>query len=181
MKVYNWEISSVEYISSFKGKNEILDFLMISLSSVFLGTVVLSIFLLYLYFKNKNNFKIVTFRIILAVLLADLTSRFLFKYWFLRMRPQFLFKECHESYCYGFVSSHASDIFAIITIFIFMNKKNVVWTIPLALLVCFSRLFLNDHFPLDLIGGAVLGIISGLCVQRLTASFYYQNEKSLFS
>lgn len=42
------------------------------------------------------------------------------------------------------------------------NRKFGIVAIPLAVLIAFSRLYLYVHFPSDIIGGMILGIVIGL-------------------
>lgn len=66
---------------------------------------------------------------------------------------------------YGFVSSHAANVFGVAMISsLFIRNK--IWCISIyvwAVLVAYSRIYLGVHFPLDILGGAMLGMgISGL-------------------
>lgn len=67
---------------------------------------------------------------------------------------------------YSFPSGHTLVSFeGAVTIFLF-NRK---WGIPalmLAVLIGFSRLYLFVHFPTDVLGGAVLGIVIAWAVAR---------------
>ena len=71
-------------------------------------------------------------------------------------------------YCPGsgsFTSSHATNHFALGT-FCFLTFRHIsklyaslffVW----ALLICYAQVYVGVHYPLDVIGGAVLGIMIG--------------------
>ena len=62
---------------------------------------------------------------------------------------------------YGFVSSHATNVFAA-AIFLSNQFKNYKWSLVLlgwATLVSYSRIYLGVHYPLDIICGAVLGTL----------------------
>ena len=98
---------------------------------------------------------------------SDLVSRRLIKAFIMRPRPNFINMECSHSYCWGFVSSHATNITAAAIILCLYDRRNVIWAIPVTLLVCFSRIYLIDHFPLDVIGGMALGTIVGFLLWGL--------------
>jgi undecaprenyl-diphosphatase len=70
---------------------------------------------------------------------------------------------------YGFVSSHAANSFALasFTILIIRNKYYSVFIILWASLVSYSRIYLGVHYPGDILGGAILGIVLGFIVYRL--------------
>lgn len=112
--------------------------------------------------------------VIATIILADLTSVYLFKEMFQRYRPShhallteklhFYPINGHEYYkggMYGFVSSHATN-FAAITVLVGMTlrrffPKFIWWLAAFTLIVCFSRLYLGVHYLTDLIAGACWG------------------------
>jgi undecaprenyl-diphosphatase len=64
---------------------------------------------------------------------------------------------------YGFVSSHASNSFAIaLFAFLLLRKKSKHWRwiFLWAIIVSYSRIYLGVHYPADIIGGAIVGILS---------------------
>jgi undecaprenyl-diphosphatase len=67
---------------------------------------------------------------------------------------------------YGFVSSHAANSFAIaIFITLFFRKRWVGISIFIwAAIVSYSRIYLGVHYPFDVLGGAMVGILSGLLI-----------------
>ncbi len=65
---------------------------------------------------------------------------------------------------YGFVSSHASNSFAIATFFFLLFRKNrkFLWLFIYAGIVSYSRIYLARHYPGDIFFGAILGVFCGL-------------------
>ncbi len=64
----------------------------------------------------------------------------------------------------SFPSGHTATAFAIATVFIIMIK-NKKWQLPIlaaAVLVGYSRIYLAQHFLMDVLIGAIIGIASGL-------------------
>jgi len=60
---------------------------------------------------------------------------------------------------HGFVSSHATNMFAIFvfTSRIFKNRNYFLLMFFWALVISYSRIYAGVHYPLDVLGGAILG------------------------
>ena len=73
---------------------------------------------------------------------------------------------------YGFVSSHAANAFAIVTLLWLRYRRTATWTVALmvlwAIATCYSRAYLGKHYPGDLVCGALFGMVVGLIVWWLT-------------
>ena len=105
--------------------------------------------------------------LILIIVLADQTASGMFKPYFARLRP------CHEPALqalvhtvggcggsYGFVSSHAANTFGLATALWLLLRREVKWAryvFVWAALVTYSRIYVGVHYPLDLIGGGLVG------------------------
>lgn len=131
-----------------------------------------------LFFKYKwKGFVFLPF-VAMVILLSDQISVQLFKEVFMRLRP------CHNPEIkdlvhtvdgcgglYGFVSSHASNTFALALFVGLILKKHVPKLLPIlvcwAAIVSYSRIYVGVHYPADIIGGAILGLVIAFTVWKV--------------
>lgn len=163
---------------------EELDKLMILISSKWFW-IPLYLFIIFLIKKKfpQQFFKILI-SIIFLIFISDYGSVELFKNMFERFRP------CHEldiaedirlvDGCggkYGFISSHASNSFAIafFLTLLFRNLKGFIFLFSWATLIGFSRIYLGVHYPFDVLCGMFWGLFVSLLVY-----FVYQMKLKKF-
>ena len=63
---------------------------------------------------------------------------------------------------YSFPSGHTASSFAAVAALYFAGAKK--WwkiTLPLAILMAFSRMYLYVHYPTDVLGGLIIGLLCG--------------------
>ena len=158
-----------------------MDELMILISSKWFW-IPLYIFILFTLYKTfqKDFFKIL-FSIVILIFLADFGSVQLFKELFQRARPCHLLEGIRVvDGCggpFGFISSHASNSFAI-AFFVSLLMRKYWWFINLfswAVLIGFSRIYLGVHYPFDILGG----MFWGLFVSLLTYYIYKMKIKNI--
>lgn len=70
---------------------------------------------------------------------------------------------------YGFVSAHSANAFSFATfsILLFKNRRYTFFIIPWAMMIANTRLYLGVHYPGDILGGAMLGILIGIGIYKL--------------
>lgn len=135
--------------------------------------LVLSLLWILLH-KNRRHALLVVAMLAVAVLVADQVSSGLIKHLVERLRPTHdpsLENAVHvingyRGGLYGFVSSHAANFFAIATLVSFIMRHRLV-AIALygwALVQCYSRMYLGVHYPGDILGGIVVGLLAGWLV-----------------
>lgn len=140
---------------------------------------ILLLVLVFRHYKMKG-FLVLLFVVIL-VTLSDQGSVFV-KNTFMRLRPCndpaldgliHMVRRCPGGF--SFVSSHATNTFALA---IFMNNmlgKQFKFVVPVmiafATLNAYSRIYLGVHYPSDVIFGSLLGILVGLFVYVLWLQF----------
>jgi 3-deoxy-D-manno-octulosonic-acid transferase len=103
-----------------------------------------------------------------AVGLSDLITSHLLKNVFERVRPCHVLPDVHLlARCpssFSFPSSHAANFSSAATVLIGHARAGAIVTIPLVLVVGVSRVSVGVHWPSDVIGGIVAGVIYGLIV-----------------
>jgi len=135
--------------------------------------------LLYQIYKSKGKEALWWIAgIFLMIFLCDQISTQLFKNVFQRLRPSHdpsLSNMVHlvsgyKGGKYGFVSSHAANTFgfAIFTSLLFKNRLYALFAFTWSLLIIYTRLYLGVHFPGDVLGGMILGVIVGYVIYKLT-------------
>lgn len=79
---------------------------------------------------------------------------------------------------FGTVSGHSATIWAIalLSAMVLKRKWFTALMMVVALLVCYSRIYLACHFPQDILLGAGVGVISALCGVGLFRVFKVKSE-----
>lgn len=74
----------------------------------------------------------------------------------------------HRSY--GFPSCHASNTFGLATLcwLYLRNRWTTIAVFCWAVCVCYSRVYIGVHYPGDVLCGAILGLLIGFCVFRIS-------------
>jgi len=77
---------------------------------------------------------------------------------------------------FGFVSSHAANAFAIaVFVFLLMRPTKIFLAVSLFLYACitsYSRIYLGVHYPLDILGGALLGSVLAFIFGKIYFKFF---------
>lgn len=109
-----------------------------------------------------------------TVALADMVGTRIFKEGFERLRPcqdpeffmhvRLLVKRCAGGY--SFTSNHAANHFGIATfvsITFYPTFKRWIYLIYIwAAFIAYAQIYVGVHYPLDVLGGAALGVLAGL-------------------
>jgi len=104
--------------------------------------------------------------VLVADAVADLLSR-LGKLLVHRHRP-FVHQLGPATTTHSFPSGHTATSFACAAVLASLAPRLRVPLFVLAALIAFSRLYNGDHFPLDVLAGAVLGLLVGAVVLRVS-------------
>jgi undecaprenyl-diphosphatase len=128
--------------------------------------IVLSLLALWIW-RKPYAFPLV----LLAVLLGETLSRTL-KLVIDRQRPAFHYKEppplMHIPHTNSFPSGHAATSFAAAAVLArFVPRWAAVGLYVLAALIAWSRVYVGAHYPLDVVGGALLGLLIATALRPL--------------
>ncbi len=129
----------------------------------------LILFLIILFLKGKNR------RGIIVALISAIIARFVFveaiRYFVYSPRPFLVLENIHQLVGHdmesSFPSGHASFFFALAMSVYFFNKKTGLAFLILAGLISIARIFVGIHWPLDILAGAVLGVLTSFGFRRL--------------
>jgi undecaprenyl-diphosphatase len=167
--------------------SEALDPIMIVMSHRGSWIPFYALLLYFIYRQYGKRTYLFLFTVSICVFLTDKFSVYM-KNLFQRYRP------CHNlelhdmvrfvDGCggqFGFVSSHAANTFGLAVFLTYFMRSKYPWIgyvmFTWALLVSYSRIYLAAHYPLDIIGGFIIGIIAAI----LTIIFHKRLDTRFFS
>jgi undecaprenyl-diphosphatase len=178
-----WDKSLLLYLNGLN--SPFWDFVMYWISDKFIWIP----FYLFLIYLVMRNYKIRTIDVLVAaavlVALTDNVSVYCFKEVFQRLRPcqdptmqplvHLVNGECGG--LYSFVSSHAANTFGVCFFLINILGRKVKYLTPgmiiWASVVSYTRIYLGVHYPLDVLCGAIVGILIGMAIGK-TFNWYYK-------
>ena len=112
--------------------------------------------------------------IFLQVAIADLAGQLIsygLKQWIGRVRPNDAYASpkplVHAPHDGSFPSGHATVSFACATVLAFYAPRAAPAFFLLAAAIAWSRVYVGVHYPLDVLGGAVLGVAIALALRLL--------------
>lgn len=150
----------------------------------------LYLYIIYFLYKNiRFDFVRSFLFVLISVGLADRITSGLMKPYFQRLRP------CHDPVIqhivhvvgncggqYGFVSSHASNSFALVmAIFILFKNYKIESKLPFfllfwAIMVSYSRVYVGVHFPTDIVIGGLVGCLIPISLYPIITFFKYKKS-----
>lgn len=169
-------------INNLSTKNKFLDKLMIFTSKyiiyIFMAILLLH-FILSILHKNISTKKIVLITAFLT--LINIFFSFIIGQVFPVDRP-FIHHSVHLLYCHRHSPSFPSN-HSIITLTIALgiskyNKSLGIILVLLSIAVGFSRVYVGHHYPLDVIGGYILSLVTTYILNKSLKINIYKNKRA---
>jgi undecaprenyl-diphosphatase len=123
---------------------------------------------LWLMIKGGRKGRVAAILLVVTVVITDQLSATLIKPLAGRIRPCYVLDHvrllvgCGGKY--SFPSSHATNISGMAVILSFFYRKGIAWFTLLALVIGFSRIYVGVHYPVDVLGGLIIGSCAGIIV-----------------
>jgi len=127
--------------------------------------------------ENKEKNRVAVIVSVIAAFIARYVVKVAIVFAYPRPRPFVDFASVHPlvntfvwENLQSFPSGHAMFFFALAAVIYYFNKKAGMWALIAAALISVARIYVGVHWPSDILGGAVLGILTGWLVYRLYRS-----------
>lgn len=150
-------------------QNYILDKIMpfiTSLGNLGLVWIVISIILI-----SNKKYRSIGLMCMSALILNTILGEGILKHLFERQRPFVSMSTIHllidKPTSFSFPSGHTSTSFAVVGIIWSQLRKYRVYVVLIACLIAFSRLYLFVHYPSDILGGIVQGLVCAKIVLKV--------------
>lgn len=159
-------------IHDLAGQSKLLDWAMVFLASYLGYFLILGV--IYILFKEKDwkksflNFSFLSIAVILSRgLLTEIIRFFYFRprpFVALEFEPLFN----HSALQAAFPSGHASFYFALAFALFFLGRRRLgLWYAVGAVFMGLARVYAGVHWPLDIVAGALVGLLAAFVVKSL--------------
>ena len=165
-----WDTTLFLFLNGYH--NPLFDGIMWAISNKFTW-VALYIAVIYMVIKHWKRESIwIILALVACIVIADQVSSGLIKHLVERPRPSHAadltglvhLVNGYTGGSFGFVSSHAANSFgfALLSSLLFRNRNYTLAIFGWAVLTAYSRIYLGVHYPLDIVGGTIVGLVGAL-------------------
>ncbi|NKI28422.1 phosphatase PAP2 family protein [Arenibacter sp. 6A1] len=179
-KLLEWDRNSFIFLNNLGIEGYDLFWSSITNFSTWIPLFVLFLVLIFKNYPKKEALSMFITIIGTVILIAIVTG--VVKEMIARLRPadndelKSLIRVLVDPYGFSFFSGHAASSFGITTIVYLFLKEKINWGLIFyiwPLLFVFSRIYVGVHYPLDLIVGAMVGILFAVFSYRLYKGLKY--------
>lgn len=166
MPVFSWELAIHQFIQTLRG-TVFIEILSKSVSTLDFALGLLAVIIGFVLATYRKRSFVYLALIFISVVCAHYFGHYVIKSLIHRPRPEFIHAACNTPRCWGFVSSLACDYFAAAGLLFYVDRRHLWWGLPLGLILGFTRMYIGDHFMLDVIAGSLLGFFIATVVWTL--------------
>jgi len=163
--------TSLFYFINTSLQNPFFDWIMPILSAKRTWFPLWFIAIVLLIWKGGRKGQLAVLLVIPLIIMTDQLSASILKPLIQRIRPSIALPDVHllgkKMNSYSFPSSHAANFFGLATYFSYLYSRYKWWFFSAAFLVGVSRISVGAHYPFDVVGGALLGVLCGLVIIRM--------------
>jgi undecaprenyl-diphosphatase len=159
-------------INGLAGQIRFLDELFKGIASDYFLPVVACLIIVALWFGTRDHLRrrLQQETIIASLISVGIANGLvgLSNFFYFRVRPFYELPESQVNLLFyrptdsSFPSNFTAMLFALAVPILFKNKKYGLVLLSIALLGGFSRIFVGIHYPFDMLGGAAIGVFTGL-------------------
>lgn len=173
-KILQWDRDAFVYLNSLGIEQYDVFWSTVTKFPPWLPLFAFIIILFFVKFPKREATAMILILLVMVVFVATVTD--LTKNVVARLRPNndeelnTLIRILRSPSGYSFFSGHASSSFSVITITVLFLRRKFKWVYLFyiwPILFAMSRVYVGVHFPIDLIVGALVGIISAWLFYRL--------------
>lgn len=158
----NIDITIITWINQFH--YPFLDRLMVFVANIGEYAIIWLAIGLFILLTNKKKGKKIFTLLVLALIIEVIINDGIIKQLFFRERPYIFLSNIYHlgpDWTNGsFISGHTASTVAAIAVTGCFYHKWLFWLIPFGLLMIYTRLYLGMHYPTDIIGAVIIGLIS---------------------
>jgi undecaprenyl-diphosphatase len=148
--------------------NSLFDRIMPIITNDWILRVVFAIIVVLLLIFGKKQGRLVALLCVVTVALSDQATSHLLKPMIGRVRPCHVVPDVHLlvacSQGLSFPSSHAANSFAIAALISLTYHRRFWLYLTIAGIISYSRIAVGVHYPLDVLAGALVGVLSATAV-----------------
>lgn len=165
------------YILNSKVQNPVLDLLMPILTNLDYWRIPILLLAISLLIFGQKKGRVAVLLLVFGIALSDQVCNNVLKPLVGRLRPCNVLENVHLlvgcTKAFSFPSSHATNMFAAMSILSFAYPRLKLVLLGIASIVSYSRVYVGVHYPFDVVAGIILGVTCALIiivVYRLVAT-----------
>ncbi len=158
------------FLHDIAGKFGLLDLLIIFFAKYAIYVLVLVFIIVFLKEKSISKKTTVFFWTILSAILSRGLITEIIRYFYHHNRPfiSLGFEPLiNHDLTASFPSGHIAFLFALVLPAFYLNKKLGYWFLAISFLVGISRVVTGVHWPLDILGGIIIGLASAWFIKLI--------------